>query len=694
MTTLYLDLETYSEMPITNGTYAYAENAEVMLVGYAVDDGPVTVLDLTAGHGIHDGVLGRALRNPEIKVVIHNSMFDRNVMRYALSITLPTERIIDTMVTALAHSLPGGLGPLCEILGVPVDQAKDKRGRDLIHLFCKPRPKTSVIRRATRDTHPQEWKEFIEYAALDIEAMRAVYKRLPWWNNTDTELGLWRLDQAINDRGIQVDTDLAHRAIEAIAKEKGRLAANTSEITLGVVDTTTRRDLLLRYILEAYGVDLPNMQAATIERCINDPELPIEVRELLAIRLQASTASVAKYKSLTKAVNRDGRLRGTLQFCGASRTGRWSGRTFQPQNLPRPSLKAKVIEQGIEAIKAGCVDLLTDNVMELTSNAVRGCIVAPAGKKLVVSDLSNIEGRVAAWLADEDWKLDAFAAYDAGTGHDLYALAYAKAFNITPEEVMENKKSGDGMMRQVGKVMELMLQYEGGVGAFVTGAATYRVDLDKLADVAWPNIPSELRVEAAKSWEWAVKKKATFGLPQKTYIVCDALKRMWRIAHPQISSYWLELKDTVIQAIANPETTYAARRLKIVRNKAWLRIILPSGRSLCYPGVRVENGAVSYMGMNQYTKKWSRIKTYGGKIFENICQAVARDVMAANMPGIDKAGYLPCLSIHDELITEAPDTPEYTAKGLSMLISHPPDWAGNRLPLAAGGFEAYRYRKD
>lgn len=342
-------------------------------------------------------------------------------------------------------------------------------------------------------------------------------------------------------------------------------------------------------------------------------------------------------------------------------------------------------------------------VMELASNAIRGCIVAPKGKKLVIADLSNIEGRVAAWLAGEEWKLDAFRAYDAGTGHDLYAIAYAKAFNITPEEVMENKKNGDGLMRQIGKVMELMLQYEGGVGAFLTGAATYGIDLDKLADVAWPNIPAHIKTEAANAWEWATKKKRTFGLAQKTWMVCDSLKRMWREAHPAISSYWPELHSAFTHAVLNPGVNWPCRKMVFRRDGAWLRVALPSGRVLCYASPRAQDGKLTYKGINQYSRKWGNLSTYGGKLLENITQAVARDVFkgtdmreGANVTTyqrIEDEGFDILLAVHDELITEAPDTEDYNAEKLAALMVDAPPWAEG-LPLAAAGFETKRYRKD
>lgn len=704
MTILYCDTETYSEVPIGNGTHAYAEGAEVMLFAYGFDDGEVKVWDVTEDDIMPDD-LAEALADPSILTVWHNGgMFDRTVLRHALGIDLPIERVHDTMVRALAHGLPGALGHLGEIFKIPEDQAKSKRGKELINLFCKPRPKSMKLRRASRETHPKEWQEFIDYAKTDITAMRVLYKCLPEWNYKGKELALWHLDQKINNRGFLVDTELAESAVAAIGAAQSTLAARAEELTLGDVTKATQRDALLKHVLAAYGVELPDLTAATLERRIADPDLPWALRELLAIRIQASTSSTSKYKTLLKAVSKDGRMRGTLQFCGASRTGRWAGRTFQPQNLPRvvpgpiakhynlkpkeltDDLKHLYVSDGIEALKAGCADLYTDNVMALTSACIRGCIVAPMGRKLVVSDLSNIEGRDAAWLAGEEWKLDAFRAFDAKTGHDLYKLAYAKSFGIDPDDVTKDQ-------RQVGKVQELALQYEGGVGAFLTFALVYRIDLNKLAEDAWDAIPQNIKSEANSFWGWAVKRRATLGLEQKAFVVCDSLKRMWREAHPAISSYWKEMEHTAIRAITNPGVTFPCRKVKFRRDGAWLRMILPSGRALCYASPKVEDGKISYLGVNQYTRKWQRLKTYGGKLFENACQAVARDVMTDNMPAIDEAGYSILLTVHDELITEAPDTADFDDKKLSRMLATPPAWAQD-IPLAAGGFTDYRYKKD
>ncbi|HIE0705565.1 TPA: DNA polymerase I [Serratia marcescens] len=710
MQKLWLDLETFCETPIKNGTHAYAEGVEIMLFAWAIDDGPVSVHDFTEDQHLPAQLLA-ALGDENVLIYAHNSHFDRTMLRHALQRQLPgvvaggVERWRDTMVKALAHGLPGALGALCEVLNVDTDKAKDKAGKQLIQLFCKPRPKNSKLRRATAKSHPAEWQRFVEYAGLDIHAMRAVDAKLPSWNYQGAELALWHRDQKINDRGVCVDVELAEAAIAAVGDEQQRLAELTQAMTDGEVQAATQRDAMLRHILDAFGVDLPDMQKSTLERRINDPDLPAPLRELLTIRLAACTTSTSKYKALMKGVSSDGRLRGTLQFCGASRTGRWAGRLFQPQNLPRPTLDQEQIDQGIEALKLGVADLVFDNIMELTSSALRGCIMAPPGKKLVVSDLSNIEGRFLAWLAGEEWKLQAFRDYDtfiydaAGqriwdelakdyqrAGHDLYKLAYARAFNMTPEDV-------DKAMRQIGKVMELGLGFGGGVAAFVTFALVYGLDLEDLADAALPNIPIAIQREAQSWWQASVKQKKTYGLSERVFITCDSLKRLWRNAHPETVSLWSELENAVRRAIAQPGKQFNCRRLKVRKDGSWLRIALPSGRVVCYPGAAIVKGDITYMGVNPYSRKWQRLKTYGGKLVENVTQAGARDVLAGNMPAIEARGYEIVLTVHDEVITEAPDKDFYFHDQLSRLLATNPTWAPD-LPLNAGGFEAYHYRKD
>lgn len=688
---LFQDTETYCDVPIRNGTHAYAEEVEITVLAWAIDDGPITVEDLTGGKQPSDEWKEAVALADEI--VMHKSDFDRTVIRKAWGIVIPIERVHDTMVRAMAHSLPGSLDKLCDIMGVAADKAKDKEGKALIQLFCKPMPKNQKLRRATRETHPEHWRRFLAYAGTDISAMRELYKKLPRWNYRYRELQLWRLDQRVNDRGFRADVELAKSAISAVGVEQRRLKAKTQELTGGEVASATQRDQLLAHILSEYGVDLPDMKKDTLERRLADEELPQALRELIKVRLSATTSSTAKYAALMRAVSSDGRLRGSLQFAGALRTARWSGRLFQPQNMMRPDMSPEEIEYAIEAMLSGSADLLLDDVMRAAANIMRGMIIAGSGRKIISSDLKNIEGRIAAWLSGEQWKLQAFADYDAGTGADLYAMAYAKSFGVTPAEVMENYKAG-GDWRQVGKVQELALGYEGGVGAFLAFAAVYRLDLEAMAAQAYSRLPDAARVQAEIMLGWRKKKKlTTFGLSDRAFVVCEAFKALWREAHSQTSSYWPELNKAAIRAVNNPGLVVECRRLKFKRSGAWLRMILPSGRSLCYPSPQVEDGKLSYMGVNQYTRKWSRLTTYGGKLFENACQAVARDVMAWNMPAIEEAGYEIILSVHDEIITETPDTTEFSHEMLSKMLSTNPPWADG-VPLDADGFEAHRYRKD
>jgi DNA polymerase len=653
MTTLYLDLETYSPVPITHGTHRYAEEAEVLLAAWAWDDKPVQVIDCTGVWPEFAPSLQAAIDKADT-VVIHNSHFDRTVLRH-VGVNVPVEKIRDTMVQALAHSLPGSLGTLCDVLGVPTDKAKDKAGKKLIHLFTKPRPKNMKLRRADSVSHPTEWNEFIEYARLDVDAMRDVYGRLPNWNNSRSERNLWRIDQGVNDRGIAIDLELAHAALRAFRRTSGTLAARAADLTGGHVTKLTQGARFLQYLRDYHNFTPNNLTKGTVAELLRSDGLTPFVRELLEIRQQAAATSPAKYKVLLDATSSDGRLRGTLQFCGASRTGRDAGRIFQPQNLPRPTMDADVIEGGIAAMKLDCEDLLFDNVTDLCSSAVRGCLVAPAGRKLVIADLSNIEGRVLAWLAGEDWKVKAFADFDRGIGHDLYVIAFSEAFDVTPEEVVENKKNGDGSMRQYGKTMELAGGYGGGVGAYRT--------------MGGPSVA-------------ALSDRAI-----------QVLVSAWRKSHPNVVKLWYGVEAAAKQAIRKPDDLSHYDMLQFDMKDGWLRIRLPSGRYLSYPKAEIDDGRITFDGTNQYTKKWERIETYGGKLVENIVQAVARDVFMTGMVGAEEHGYEVCIRVHDELITEVPDTADYTVAQLASIMATNPSWAVG-LPLAAAGFETYRYKKD
>ena len=665
----FLDTETYSEAPIKAGTYRYAEHpsTEVMLVSYGRGDDEIQTWDVTAGGGM-PSELEDNLADERVILVAHEAMFDRTLLRLALGREVPLERWWCTAAHARAHSLPGGLGKLCDILRVPMADSKMPNSKWLLQLFCKPQ---KGHKRCDGLTHPKEWAQFIDYCTLDTVAMREVYRRLPQWNYNGGERGyhgraMWHMDQRANDRGFAVDMKLASGAVQTVARVRAQLDKRTQELTAGEVQKATQRDALLAHLLAEFGVSLPDMKAATIERRLEDENLPDDVKELLAIRLQASTASVAKYNAILRMATADQRMHGTMLYCGAARTGRRSHRGVQPGNLsrvpkffPGSEVKAKDEYDFIaEMMRENCLDLLVANPLETMGYMVRGAIVAAPGKKLNIADLSNIEGRMMALLAREEWKLKAFAEYDADPDNmqkDLYVLSYAKAFFADPAVVAADAEAG-GIMRQVGKVQELSCQYWGALNAFKKMATIYGVEL------------SDDRIrEVVKAWREANRATMNFGG---------------------------DLERAARQAISNPYTTFVVGSISLRRDGAWLRIRLPSGRCLCYPQPEIdEGGVISYAGINNYTRKWQRITTYGGKLAENVVQAASADYMMENeYELIEPAGYDIVLDVHDEVVTETPDTEEFSGKRLGELLATPRPWSIG-MPARAGGFSTQRYRK-
>lgn len=680
---LWLDLETFCSTPIKDGVYRYSENVRIDILAYAFDDGAVFVHDNTLGNPFPPAVL-EAFEDPNCQIFTHNVQFDRVVLK-ARGYNIPVERFYCTMTQAMLCSLPGSLDKLCDILQVPQDKAKLKDGHSLVLKFCKPLGVKSKLKVHDRATHPIEWARYLEYAKNDVEAMREVHKRLPK-RNYELEHRVWCLDQKINDRGFAIDIELVHAAINAIENEMKANAAEVKDLTLEEVDKATRRAVLLNYLNRTYDLGLQDLTSSTVAAVLDKIDLHPDTRRLLTLRLQACTTSTAKYKALNRSVSADNRLRGGLRYAGASRTWRWSGRLFQPQNLPQPVRELKgMLDTGIELLKYGAAEMVYESVMPLTSSVIRGCIVAPPGKKLCIADLSNIEGRVAAWLGGEDWKLEAFRQFDLGLGPDLYRASCANTFGMDIDDI-------DDFWRSIGKVLELSMGYAGGVGAFLTFCEAYGVSPADIA-VQAPTPDRELREKALWSWGYAIKTGGTYGLDEKTYRVLDYLKHAWRAAHPNLVSYWKELESAWREAIVYPQQRVIAGRMTFLYNKPWLGIIAPSGRTRLYYQPVAEGKNLSYQGLSSLTHKWGSIYTFSGKLFENCVQSMARDVMVDNMEEIDHSGYEIVLTVHDELITETLDVAEYSSSILAGMMARTPGWCAG-LPLAAKGFETHRYRKD
>ena len=706
MKRLYLDTETWSTVPIAYGTHAYVADPEfeILMFQYAWDDGPVIILEHPTPRAM------RSIIDEADEIVIHKSDFDRHALA-RVGVTVPIEKIHDTMVRALLHSLPASLDKLCEVLRVPQDKAKLKSGKRLIHLFTKPLGKNRKLRRATKETHPVEWQEFREYGAGDIVAMREVYKRIPFWNWKEEWIAEWRLDQRINDRGVLVDLDLCRAALRASERAKAKLSAEVKAQTAGAVSSTTQRAATLAYA-QSLGADITDLKGGTIDAYLKDPDVSDDVRELLTNRSQAAATSPAKYKVFLNATSADGRLRGTIQFAGAARTGRDAGRLVQLQNLVRSTIKALLLEFGIKAMKADCEDVFFDDVMELCASAVRGALIAEFGKKFTIADLANIEGRKGAWLAGEEWKLQAFRDYDTflldkdgqripdpkkdgeflRKGPDLYKVTAGGILGKDPSQITDDERQGQG------KVPELACLFGGALGAFTAMGAIYGV-----------------------------------YFPDDEVI---AIVKAWRKKHPMITKMWYAVEDAMISAIRNPGEVFRVRGLSFLYEQAWLRMRLPSGRYLCYPQPEINGGKyvchvcegngtlqdqwtmenpgphpirkcnvcegtgiidlgrprLSYMGVDQYTRQWKRIETYGARVFENATQAAARDIFYNGIRNAEAAGYSVVMRVHDELVCEVPDEPEYSAEKLAAIMATNPPWAEG-LPTAAAGFETDRYRK-
>lgn len=733
MSYLYLDFETFSEADLKKvGSYAYAEHptTEVLICTYAFDDEPVQVWDCTDSSDM-PGDLHRALRrlvkpNSRIKMVWHNgSMFDRLIMKHCWDFDIPVSNTIDTMIWAFRHALPGSLDALCEVLGVSADNAKDKRGKALIQRFSKPTPKNYKIRRYTAETHPDEWALFIKYAVSDITAMREVFHKLPRWGNSEFEDRVLELDQLINDRGFKVDVALAEAAIEAVEKHKAQLQEEAQRKYGG---SLTGKDFLpiLRELAPAHRIH--NAQKSTLHDLLADDDLPDDARTIIEMRLGASSTASTKYNPLLLGRSSDDRRRGCLQYGGAKRTLRWAGKGFQPQNLARGYYHDDELDKGISALLKGRAHRRFD-VAKLTASTVRSCIIPEEGHKFVVADYSNVEGRGLAWLAGEETALDTFRA-----GLDIYCVTAGKMFGMDPDDIKKNFKE----IRQIGKACELGLGYEGGVGAFVTFAKNLGLDLIEMAKTMDGTFPDHIWAATARGYEWARIQEAkrpphpgekddrpSYILDKKVWRTCDAIKRMWRESHPETVAFWRDLKDGILAAVRNPGREFWAgahlrrngeRAIRIWRTVEfdssgrkvpgwWLCMELPSGRILSYPGIGVsvtketdEDGRVNtnvrikYQGENQLTRQWTTLYTHGGKACENIVQALCRDLLAYAMINVEGGGYPIVLSVHDELVCETPDTPEYNVAELERLMCELPEWAEG-FPLVAEGAEMKRYAK-
>ncbi|MDU1314489.1 MAG: DNA polymerase [Clostridium septicum] len=652
MRTLAIDVETYCELDIKNvGAYRYCEHPsfEIMLFAYAFDDEPVEIVDLMNNEDLPDEVI-KALEDKTVLKCAFNANFERNAISndHVLIECKPSQWEC-TMVRTLTMGLPGSLDMVGKALHFEEDKQKMKEGKALIQYFCKPCKPTKTNGGRTRNLPKHDfenWELFKEYCKQDVEVEREIRKKLSKYKTTEKEKRLWDLDQEINDRGINLDLVLAQKAIECDEQFKDRLTKEAIELTgLSNPNSPTQ---LKTWLSEKVGHEVKSLTKDTIPKLIEESTDKNMSRALELRQLMAKT-SIKKYQAMKNARCDDGRVRGLLQFYGANRTGRWAGRLVQVQNLPQNHLPD--LDDARALIRNGNfdeVEFLFDSVPDTLSQLIRTAFIPGEGNRFIVADFSAIEARVIAWYAHENWRLEVFKTHGK-----IYEASASQMFHVPIESV---KKGSD--LRQKGKIAELALGYGGSVGAIKS--------MDKSGSIPEEELPG--------------------------------LVKSWRNANPNITKFWWDCDRAAKRAINERTTVTIQYGLKFIYDPGVLFIQLPSGRRLSYIRPKIEDGkfegseVITYEGMEQTSKQWKRLETYGPKLVENIVQATARDCLAEALFNVDKAGYKTVMHVHDEIIMDVPIGFGSVEK-VNEIFGEDIQWAPG-LPLKADGYECSYYMKD
>lgn len=651
MRTLAIDVETYCELNIKEvGAYRYCEHPsfEILLFAYAFDDEPVEIIDFMNDDNLPISVW-EALDDKNILKTAFNANFERNSIRNGLcNVEVTPEQWECTMIQALTMGLPGSLDMVGKALHFEEDKQKMKEGKALIQYFCKPcKPtKTNGGRNRNLPEHePEKWKLFKEYCKQDVEVEREIRKKLGRYKTIQDEKELWDLDQRINDRGINLDMDVILNAIKCDEQFKERLTNEASKLT-GLKNPNSPTQLKA-WLSERVGYEVKSLTKDSIPGLIEAAEDDKVIRVLELRQLMAKT-SIKKYQAMEVARCEDGRVRGLLQFYGANRTGRWAGRLVQVQNLPQNHLPD--LEEARNCIKEGRFDdaeFLFDSIPDTLSQLIRTAFIPSEGNIFMVADFSAIEARVIAWYAGEKWRLDVFK-----NNGDIYCASASQMFKVPVE-----KHGVNGHLRQKGKIAELALGYGGSVGAIKS--------MDKAG-----SIPEE---------------------------EIQPLVRDWRAASPNITKFWWDVDKAAKKAIAERTTVCMQYGLKFIYDPGVLFIQLPCGRRLSYIRPKIEEGKygsniITYEGMEQTSKQWTTLETYGPKLVENIVQATARDCLGITMKRVEDKGYPIVMHVHDEIIMDVPK--DYgSLEEVNAIFGEPISWAPG-LPLTADGYECSYYMKD
>lgn len=655
MRTLFCDIESFSPAQLAKtGVYPYCEHPdfELLLFGYSVDGGPVKVVDLAGGQSMPDEVLA-ALVDPGVVKWAHNAAFERVCLSAWIRRHHPEllgEGFLGprqwrcTMIWSAYLGLPMSLDAVATVL--KLDVQKDGAGKKLIKQFCTPAA-PSVLnggkRRNPPSADPTGWARFIDYNRRDVEVELAIHDRLAFFPMPESEWDTYALDQRINDAGILLDHTLVDNAVAVDEHHRNASLARAQTLT-GLENPNS--PIQLKQWLQTNGCELESLAKADVDAALDTATGA--VKEVLELRGDLAKSSVKKYQAMHNVAGSDGRARGLIQFYGAGRTGRFAGRLVQVQNLPRNYLPD--LNQARGLVRTGNLDaleLLYDSVPDTLSQLIRTAFIPSTGNRFIVADFSAIEARVIAWLAGETTTLQAFRA-----GKDLYCETASRMFGVPVE-----KHGINAELRQKGKIAVLACGYGGSVGA-----------LKAMGALGMGLAEHELKP------------------------IVDA----WRAANPHIVQLWADVEETAIAAITSRQPL-RLRNLRFTVESGILFIELPSGRRLAYVQPRLgENRwggtSITYTGTTT-ARRWGQLETYGGKLVENIVQAIARDLLVTGMHAVAKAGHRIVMHVHDEIVIDEPLGSGFTVTDACQLMSTLPTWAEG-LPLDADGYECGYYRKD
>ena len=650
---LFIDIETFSGVDIRSaGLYPYVESDdfEVLLIAYAFGDEPVQVRDLVSENwSATRNTIAYSITNPHILKIAHNNAFERTALGKWCGEYLPPEQWSDTMILAAMNGLPMSLEAAGAALQI-TDQKLDT-GTALINYFCrycKPTIANGGRTRNLPEHAPDKWEKFKEYCRRDVEAMRQIYRRLQTFPVPDWERKVWCLDARINERGVLVDTELVQ---SAIAVDDAFKAEHTEEMRQLTGLDNPNSVAQLKTWLDAAGVSCETLNKATVAD-LRKGATDKTTKRVLELRSLLGKTSTKKYQAMMNMAGNDHRVRGITQYYGAGRTGRWAGRGVQLQNLPQNHLdQIGIVREIVRDRDLETLEMLYDSVPDVLSQLIRTAFIAKEGHTFLVADYAAIEARVIAWMAGEKWRMDLFAK-----GGDIYCSSASQIFKVPVE-----KHGINGHLRQRGKVAELACGYGGGVNAMRNMDNDHA--LDDLSDAEVKHIVNQ-----------------------------------WREASPTIPRFWRNVEQTALNALKTPGRTFKVPNcdVRYCRDADGLRCRLPSGRILTYWGARLEGRKIVFWGLQankdgKQTKKWQKLDTWGGKLVENIVQAVARDCLAVALLRLDQAGYAITFHVHDEVIVEAPEGTPW--QDVAEVMGRPISWAPGLL-LRGDGYETKFYMKD